>query len=114
MSRGRRRLLSRPDNKRLGLRHRGPLARRTQDRDPAERLGQDFFLLAEGEPYLELSGIGVVVEDDARNCDHAGLIWQLATEFEAAHVSEGPDVGGDEVGAVRAVDVEARGREPLA
>src|SRR5215472_6639064 len=114
MSRGRKRLPSRPHNKRRGRRDRGRLARRTQDSEPAERFGQDFFLLAERKPNMELSGVHVVVENDARNRDHAGLIRQLATEFQTADVSERPDVGHDEEGAVRAVDVEARGREPVA
>src|SRR5689334_14975521 len=112
MSRGRKRLLSRPDNKRCGRRDRCRLAGRTQDSEPAERLGQDFFLLAERKPHLELPGVDVVVENDARNRDHTRLIRELATEFQTADVSKRPDVSGDEVSAVRAVNVEAGGGEP--
>src|SRR5690348_12809694 len=101
MSRGRGGLRSRPDNKPLraaagsplaGRAQRGwaavgsPLPRRAQRGQPGERLGQDLLLLAEREPYLELPGVGVVVEHDARDRDDAGRIRQLAAELQAAEV----------------------------
>ena len=49
----------------------------------------------------------MVVEDGVGDGDDAGAFGQGAAEGEAVVVAEGADVGGDEVGAGGAEDLEA-------
>src|SRR5258707_13790013 len=86
----------------------------TQDAEPGQRVGQDLFPLTERKPHLELPGIGVVVEHDTGNRHDTSRVRELAAEFQAAHLAKSPDVRGDEVGARRAVHLEARRGQPVA
>src|SRR5262249_25316413 len=75
--------------------------------DAGERVLQDLGPLAEREPHLRAPGVGIVVEHGVGDRDHAGLVRQIPAELHAVGVAEPPDIGGDEIGAVRRGDQEA-------
>src|SRR5690348_11346094 len=83
-----------------------------QPGEPAQGLGQHLGALAEGEADVTAGRFGVVVEDGGRDRDHARAVGQVPAELHAVLVPERPDVGGDEVGALRLVDVEADLAQP--
>src|SRR5580704_13402207 len=70
---------------------------------PAQGLGQHLGLLAEGEADVAAGRFGVVVEDGGRDGDHAGAVGQGPAELHAVLVAQRPDVGGNEVGALRLI-----------
>lgn len=75
---------------------------------------EDCGLFAEG-PADQRAAVGlVVVEDLVGDGYYAGAFGELAAEGDAVGVAEGADVGGDEVGALRAVDLEAEGGQAVA
>src|SRR5215472_3259077 len=80
---------------------------RAERAQPAEGLAQHFFLLAERKPDLESPSLRMVVENLHRDRHHAGRPRQPTAELKSCGTTEGLDVGRDEVGAVRPVNVEA-------
>src|ERR1700730_465369 len=79
---------------------------------PAQGLGQHLGLLAEGEADVTAGRFGVVVEDGGRDGDDARAVGQGPAELHAVGVAQRPDVGGNEVGALRLIDLEADLAQP--
>src|SRR5690349_17330528 len=79
---------------------------------PAQGFGQHLGLLAEGEADVTAGRFGVVVEDGGRDGDHARAVGQGPAELHAVGVAQGLYVSGDEVGALRLVDLEADLAQP--
>jgi hypothetical protein len=75
---------------------------------------EDLGLFAEGPADQGAAGFGVVVEDLVGDGDDAGAFGEHAAEVDAVGVAEGADIGGDEIGALRAVDAEAELFEAVA
>ncbi|MCH0562914.1 hypothetical protein I3F60_20850 [Streptomyces sp. MUM 136J] len=64
--------------------------------------------LAESKSNKRRALLAMVVEDRVRDGDDPATFRQGAAEGEAVALTQRPDVGGDEVGARRAEDREAR------
>ena len=75
---------------------------------------EDFGLFAEGPADEGAAEVLVVVEDLVGDGYDAGAFGELAAEGDAVGVTEGADVGGDEVRALGAVDLEAEVGEAVA
>src|SRR5438128_1963174 len=84
----------------------------------ADRLVDDFVLLAEREANEVSPGGRVVIEDLRRDRHHAGPFGQGAGQFVAVVQAQRSDVGLHEVGALRPDGLEAgglqAGDEPVA
>src|SRR5580700_3846662 len=77
--------------------------------EAGEGLGEDLRALAEGEADQGAGRLLVVVEDGGGDGDDAGAFGEGAAELDAVPVVQAGDVGGDEVGALRRVHLEAEG-----
>src|SRR5262249_40026157 len=81
-------------------------------RQPIDGPGQHLGSLAARDPHERSTGLLVVVEDGVRDGHHAGALRELPAELDAIGLTQRSDVGGDEVGAVRAEDLEPSVGQP--
>ena len=91
-------------------RNRGPLPRGEGGKPLYGRL-ERLAPLAERKAHVRLPVLGIVVEHRRRDRRDADLFGQVPREHHVVVESERPEVGADEVGALRGLHPEADPRE---